>query len=121
MCLLQHSRDTPFDGLRATCSWLPNVILRDKRDRLSFSASPDRMGTMVEPEEIVEGEWAEWYRLTPLQRWHASGELWEHYLQIGGSLDPEADTESPFYDGQPPSACPADGRPGVRVLRRSGV
>jgi hypothetical protein len=79
------------------------------------------MQNMVELEEIVGEEWAEWYRLTPLQRWHASGELWEHYLQIGGSLDPEPDTESPFYDGLPPGPCPADGRPGVRVLRRSGV
>jgi hypothetical protein len=76
---------------------------------------------MLEAEEIVGDEWADWYRLTPLQRWHASGELWEHYLQIGGSLDPEPDMESPFYDGQPPGPCPVDGRPGVRVLRRSGV
>jgi hypothetical protein len=52
---------------------------------------------MIESEEIVGGEWAEWYRLTPLQRWHASGELWEHYLQIGGSLDPERGPySSPF-------------------------
>ena len=56
-----------------------------------------KMPNMVESEEIVGDEWADWYRLTPLQRWHASGELWEHYLQIGGSLDPEPDTQSPFY------------------------
>ena len=43
---------------------------------------------MVEPEDIVSGEWADWYRLTPLQRWHASGELWAHYLSIGGRLIP---------------------------------
>lgn len=35
---------------------------------------------------LIGGEWAEWYRLSPLQRWHLSGQLWEHYLQIGGSL-----------------------------------
>ena len=76
---------------------------------------------MLEAEDIVEGEWAEWYRMTPLERWHASGELWEHYLSIGGSLDPEPDTESPFYDGSPPRTCPVDGRAGLRVLRRSRV
>ena len=76
---------------------------------------------MVEPEDIVSGEWADWYRLSPLQRWHASGELWAHYLSIGGSLDPEPDTESPFCDGSAPGPSPADGRPDLRVLRRSGV
>src|SRR5262245_12785029 len=35
---------------------------------------------MVQPEDIVGGEWAEWYALTPLERWHASGELWAHFL-----------------------------------------
>jgi hypothetical protein len=24
---------------------------------------------MVQPEQLVEAEWAEWYRLTPIQRW----------------------------------------------------
>jgi hypothetical protein len=24
---------------------------------------------MFQPEELVGGEWAEWYRLTPVQRW----------------------------------------------------
>ena len=76
---------------------------------------------MLQPEDIVGDEWAEWYRMTPLERWHASGELWEFYLGIGGSLDPEPDTESPFYDGSAPSPCPADGNPGLRVLRRNRV
>ena len=76
---------------------------------------------MVQPEDIVSGERAEWYAMTPLERWHASGELWEHYLYIGGSLDPEPDTESPFYDGSPPPPCPADGQPGWTVIRRGPV
>jgi hypothetical protein len=76
---------------------------------------------MLQPEDIVGEEWAEWYRMTPLQRWHVSGDLWDHYLQIGGSLDPEPDTQSPFYDGSAPGPCLADGRSGMRVLRRGGV
>jgi hypothetical protein len=30
---------------------------------------------MVEPEDIVSGEWSDWYQLTPLERWHVSGDL----------------------------------------------
>ena len=53
---------------------------------------------MIQPEELVAGEWAEWYRLTPVQRWLESEKLWQTYLALGGSLDPEPDTQSPFFD-----------------------
>jgi hypothetical protein len=53
---------------------------------------------MIQPEQLVEGEWAEWYRLTPLQRWLESEKLWQTYLALGGSLDSEPDTQSPFFD-----------------------
>lgn len=76
---------------------------------------------MIDADDVIEGEWVEWYRLTPLERWRESARLWVHYQQIGGSLDPEPDPESPFYDGSPPGPGPLDGRPGLRVLRRSGV
>ena len=51
---------------------------------------------MIQPEELVGEEWAEWYRLTPVQRWLESEKLWQTYLALGGSLDPEPDTQSPF-------------------------
>ena len=76
---------------------------------------------MIQPEDLVEGEWADWYRLTPLERWHESQRLWEIYLGLGGSLDPEPDTQSPFHDGSQAGARPVDGRTGLRVLRRGGV
>lgn len=76
---------------------------------------------MVSPEDIIEGEWLDWYRLTPLERWQESQKLWTQYLAMGGSLDPEPDTQSPFYDGSTPGPRPVDGRPGVHILRRSGV
>jgi len=53
---------------------------------------------MIQPEQLVGGEWAEWYRLTPVQRWLESEKLWQTYLALGGSLDPEPDTQSPFFD-----------------------
>lgn len=76
---------------------------------------------MIEPEDICEPEWAEWYRLTPQQRWEESQKLWSTYLALGGSLDPEPDTQSPFFDADAWRPLPADGRPGVHLIRRSGV
>jgi hypothetical protein len=64
---------------------------------------------MVAPEQLVGEEWAEWYRLTPLQRWLESEKLWQTYLSLGGSLDPEPDTQSPFSDARTPCSRPADG------------
>jgi hypothetical protein len=66
-------------------------------------------------------EWDEWYRLTPQERWRESQKLWEFYLLMGGSLDPEPDSQSPFDADYAPGPIPADGRPGLRVIRRSGI
>ncbi len=52
---------------------------------------------MIEPEEFFEPEWLEWFRLTPSERLRATGEIWENYLQLGGSLAPDVDTQSPFW------------------------
>jgi hypothetical protein len=79
------------------------------------------MAEMISMEDLVGDEWAEWYRLTPLERWRESEKLWQAYLALGGSLDPEPDTQSPFFDPTAPSARPVDGRPGLRVVRRSRV
>ena len=66
-------------------------------------------------------EWAAWYRLTPAERWTESEHLWTTFIALGGSLDPEPDTHSPFYDAAAPGAVPLDRWPGMRVVRRSGV
>lgn len=71
--------------------------------------------------EVDSEEWVEWARLTPQERWAESAKLWEHYLSMGGSLDPEPDTQSPFYFPPEPSAPPADGRPSDDPLRRGGI
>ena len=76
---------------------------------------------MIPPEKLVEGEWEEWYRLTPIQRWLESEKLWKAYLALGGSLDPEPDTQSPFFDANAEGSRPSHGRSGVRVLRRGRV
>jgi hypothetical protein len=76
---------------------------------------------MTQPEELVGDEWADWYRLTPVERWLESEKLWQIYLALGGSLDPEPDTQSPFFDAGASGQVPAHGWAGVRVLRRSRV
>ena len=68
-----------------------------------------------------EDSWREWYCLTPLERWHESMKLWEFYLRVGGSLDPEPDHQSPFDAFLPRGSAPAYGRSGLRVLRRGRV
>jgi hypothetical protein len=76
---------------------------------------------MISAEELVGEEQAEWYSLTPLERWRESAKLWEVYVSLGGSLDPEPDTQSPFFDREAPSSRPFDGRSGLPVVRRGRV
>ena len=72
-------------------------------------------------DDWTEDEWQEWYRLTPQQRWTETEKLWEFYLSIGGSLDPEPDSQSPFYFEEPSGSLSAHRRPGLRIVRRGGV
>ena len=76
---------------------------------------------MIQPEELVGEELAAWYRLSPVERWRESERLWQIYFHLGGSLETQPDTESPFFDPGAPSIRPSDGRPSVRILRRSRV
>jgi hypothetical protein len=76
---------------------------------------------MISIEEIVGDEWVEWYQLTPAQRWIETEKLWRIYLQLGGSLDPEPDTQSPFFYPETPRSHSAHGRTGLHIVRRSRV
>ena len=66
-------------------------------------------------------EWQEWAKLTPLERFRESEKIFAQYLAMGGSLDPDPDPTSPFYDPETSGSGAAYGRPGLRVLRRSPV
>ena len=72
-------------------------------------------------EAVCEPEWLDWYRLTPQERWRESMKLWELFRIFGGSLDPEPDYQSPFYDPEDRRSTPAQEGSGVRLVRRSGV
>ncbi len=70
---------------------------------------------------IDDPEVLDWYHLTPAERWGESERLWATYLTLEGSLDPEPDLQSPFYDPLAPSRRAPHGRPGMHPLRRGGV
>ncbi len=72
-------------------------------------------------ESCVEEEVLEWYRLTPQERWEESLRLWDTFFLLGGSLEPEPDSQSPFYDARARGASAADGKTGVHPIRRGGV
>lgn len=75
----------------------------------------------LEARDVVGDEWAEWFALSPIERWRQTDILWQIFLDSGGSLDPEPDPQSPFFDEEEWRANLADGRSGVRLLRRGGI
>ena len=68
--------------------------------------------------EQLPDEWKEWLDLTPLERFRESEKIFAQYLAMGGSLDPDPDPTSPFYDPSQWRPGVAHGRAGLRVLRR---
>ncbi len=66
-------------------------------------------------------EWIEWYKLTPLERWEETEKLWSQYMSMGGSLDPEPDSQSPFDFPELRGSRPIDGRSGLRVIRSGRI
>lgn len=70
---------------------------------------------------LVGAEWADWYRLSPQDRWRETEQLWRTFTDLGGSLDVEPDSQSPFFHAPTWRSLPAHGRTGVHHLRRRGV
>jgi hypothetical protein len=48
--------------------------------------------------EDLPDEWKEWIDLTPIERFRQSEKIFAQYLAMGGSLDPDPDPTSPFYE-----------------------
>ena len=71
--------------------------------------------------EQLPDEWKEWIDLTPIERFRQSEILFAQYLAMGGSLDPDPDPTSPFYDPDEWRPGAAYGRAGLRVLRRGAI
>jgi len=49
---------------------------------------------MISAEQLVGEELADWYSLTPLERWRESAKLWEVYTSLGARLIPNRYTKS---------------------------
>jgi hypothetical protein len=62
-----------------------------------------------------------WWALTPAQRFRESATLWSTFLALGGSLEPEPDSQSPFYFAEASGSGAAHGRSGVHPVRRRRV
>ena len=75
----------------------------------------------IDPVEYLGEEWAEWVAMTPQQRFAESAILWQHYVSLGGSLDPEPDTQSPFYDPEESRRIPPNGRSSMHIVRRGRI
>ncbi len=63
----------------------------------------------------------EWAALSPQERWKENEKLWKIYLQMGGSLDPQPDSQSPFDFEELQRAIPNYRRSGMYSIRRSRV
>lgn len=64
------------------------------------------------PDEALE-----WMLMTEEERLRENQRMWQTYLALGGSLDPEPDPQSPFYILYAAGEEPADRRPGSHRLR----
>jgi hypothetical protein len=91
---------------------------RSRRPLLHTKAGVRYHAGMVDPQDILEPEWLEWYQLEPIERFRCSAQLWEVYLAYGGSLAPEPDTQSPFFDPEEWNSLFANGGPSMRIIRR---
>jgi hypothetical protein len=47
--------------------------------------------------ESLPDEWLEWVLMSEEERLRENERMWETYLGLGGSLEPEPDPQSPFY------------------------
>jgi hypothetical protein len=79
---------------------------------------PGKIDADIDLSLFLNEEQAESAKLTPQERYIESCKLWSTYLALGGSLDPEPDSQSPFNFPELECAVPADGRSGVHFVRR---
>ena len=71
--------------------------------------------------KIFVDERYEWLSFTPAQRIMESGKLWKLYLLLGGSFEPESDSQSPFNFQEIQSKKPSNRRSSMHSLRRHRI
>ena len=101
------------------------MTIQFEQARLDSKSEPNSYNKIKTPEERSrrladardhEDSWPEWYSLSPQQRWQESMKLWQFYVQVGGTLDPEPDPQSRFDSFMPRGKAPAYGGSSLRVL-----
>lgn len=94
----------------------------EKLDASSTRVAGGRWATAeIKLEALIEEELLEWYLMTPEERWNESQRLWATFTLLGGSLDPEPDSQSPFDVPGERGRGASDGGTGLHSVRRSGV
>ena len=51
-------------------------------------------------DSFIEEEVLDWYRMSQAERFTESQKLWEVFVLLKGSYDPEPDSQSPFYSSE---------------------
>lgn len=96
--------------------------MSEKPTMATRAADPDtEPSPPAELEGLIEDEVLEWYLMTPEERWNESQRLWATFTLLGGTLDPEPDSQSPFDVPGERGRGPSDGGTGLHSVRRSGV
>lgn len=72
----------------------------------------------IDPASIYSPDFIEWLYLSPAERMARSGELWDMYITYGGTFEADLDPQSPFFDPEASAKSIADGRTGLRLIRR---
>ena len=53
--------------------------------------------TSYQDNSTAEAEVQDWYEMSEVERFVQSQKLWEVFVLLGGTYDPEPDTQSPFH------------------------
>ena len=72
----------------------------------------------VNPLAVYPPDFVEWMELTLAERLVRTAQIWDIYIAYGGSFDPDPDPQSPFFDSETQSSGSANGRSGLRLVRR---
>ena len=70
---------------------------------------------------LLVDEQDEWASLSPQERWQENEKLWQIYLEMGGSLDPQPDSQSPFDFEELQRAIPDYRRASMYFIRSGRV
>lgn len=75
----------------------------------------------VQPIDLYPIDFVELIHLSYAERLRRFAKNWEVFRSYGGTLEPDPDPQSPFFDPKISPESFVDGRSGVHIVRRGGV